>query len=82
MNYGLGLSEKKRVRERRNRFLKVVFYIFLLSAAGAYGYFEGQAQADRRVADVEDQVNDLSRENSRLNDLTRAATDKQSAALA
>lgn len=82
MNYGLGLSEKKRARERRNRFLKIVLYFCLLSAAGAYGYFEGQAEADRQVAIVEDQVKDLSRENTRLDDLTRAATDKQSAALA
>lgn len=82
MSYGLGLSEKKRARERRNRFLKAVFYFSLLCAAGAYGYFEGQAEADRQVAIVEDQVKELSRENNRLNDLTRAATDKQSTALA
>lgn len=82
MNYGLGLSEKKRVRERRNRFLKTVFYFGLLSAAGAYGYFEGKAEADRQVAIVEDQVKELTRENGRLNDQTRAATDKQSSALA
>lgn len=81
MNYGLGLSEKKRARERRNRFLKVVFYFGVLCAAGAYGYFEGQAESDRRVAIVEDQVRELTRENGRLDDLTRAATDKQSAAL-
>ncbi|MEP3247863.1 MAG: hypothetical protein ABJN40_06930 [Sneathiella sp.] len=82
MSYGLGLSEKKKARERRNKFLKTAFYLALLSAAGAYGYFEGQAQADRRVALVEDQVNVLSQKNQRLNDQARAALDKQSSALA
>ncbi|MFT6558056.1 MULTISPECIES: hypothetical protein [Sneathiella] len=82
MSYGLGLSEKKRARERRNRFLKTVFYLALLSAAGAYGYFEGQAQADRRVANVEDQVKVLSLKNQRLTDQTRDALEKQNSALA
>ncbi|MEH6403511.1 MAG: hypothetical protein V7750_09090 [Sneathiella sp.] len=82
MSYGLGLSAKKRSRERRNSFLKVIFYLILLSAAGAYGYFEGQAQADLSVSIVEDQVRLLTHENENLQGQTRAAVDKQSAALA
>ncbi|MCG8492884.1 MAG: hypothetical protein MI743_14790 [Sneathiellales bacterium] len=82
MSYGLGLSEKKRAKERRNKIVKTIFYFGLLGAAGAWGYYEGQAQADRRVAIVEDQVNELSQKNQRLNDQTRAALDKQSSALA
>lgn len=82
MSYGLGLSEKKRAKERRNKIVKTIFYFGLLGVAGAWGYYEGQAQADRRVAIVEDQVNELSQKNQRLNDQTRAALDKQSSALA
>ncbi|GLQ05326.1 hypothetical protein [Sneathiella chinensis] len=82
MSYGLGLSEKRRSVERRNRVLKFFFYLLLLSAAGAYGYFEGQAEADRRVANVEDQVLTLTRENERLNDQARDALNRQSTALA
>lgn len=82
MSYGLGLSEKKRAKERRNKIVKTIFYFGLLGAAGAWGYYEGQAQADRRVAIVEDQVNELSQKNQRLSDQTRAALDKQNSALA
>ncbi|WP_169567072.1 hypothetical protein [Sneathiella limimaris] len=82
MNYGLGLSEKKKARDRRNKFFKFVFYICLLGGAGAYGYFEGQAEADRRVANSQDQVNILAQENTNLNEKIRSAMDKQSAALA
>lgn len=81
MNYGLGLSEKKKVRERRNKFFKFLFYIGLLGGAGAYGYFEGQSEADRRVANSDDQLNILAEENTNLNKKIRAAMDKQSAAL-
>lgn len=82
MSYGLGLSEKKQVRQRRNRFFKIIFYIALLAGAGMYGYYEGQASAERRIADIEGQVIALTGENGRLNDQARAALDKQSAALA
>jgi hypothetical protein len=82
MSYGLGLSEKKQARQRRNRFLKFVLYLLILGGIGMYGYYEGQAQADRTVANIEDQVIVLTNENERLNDQTRAALDKQSAALA
>lgn len=81
MNYGLGLSEKKKARERRNKFFKFLFYIGLLGGAGAYGYFEGQSEADRRVANSQDQLNVLAQENTNLNDKIRAAMDKQSSAL-
>lgn len=82
MSYGLGLSEKKQARQRRARFFKFVLYIALLAGAGVYGYYEGQANADRRIADIEGQVIVLTSENDRLNDQARAALDKQSAALA
>lgn len=82
MSYGLGLSEKKQARQRRNRFFKFILYLAILGGVGVYGYYEGQAQADRQVADIQDQVIVLSAENDRLNDQTRAALDKQSAALA
>jgi hypothetical protein len=81
MNYGLGLSEKKKVRERRNKFFKFLFYVGLLGGAGAYGYFEGQSEADRRVANAQDQLDILAQENTNLNEKIRAAMDKQSAAL-
>ncbi|WP_025897682.1 hypothetical protein [Sneathiella glossodoripedis] len=81
MNYGLGLSEKKKARERRNKFFKFLFYICLLGGAGAYGYFEGQSEADRRVANYQDQLDILAQENTNLNEKIRAAMDKQSAAL-
>ena len=82
MSYGLGLSEKKQARQRRNRFFKIIFYIALIAGAGMYGYYEGQATAERRIADIEGQVIALTSENDRLNDQARAALDKQSAALA
>jgi len=82
MSYGLGLSEKKQARQRRARFFKFFLYIAIIAAAGVYGYYEGQANADRRIADIEGQVIVLTSENERLNDQARAALDKQSAALA
>jgi len=82
MSYGLGLSEKKRARERRNKFLKTVLYLGLLSAAGAYGYFEGQSEAERQVALVKEQVDDLTKQNAQLRDQARDASDKQSQARA
>jgi len=82
MNYGLGLSEKKKARMRRNRFFKFVLYVGILGGAGAYGYFEGQAEATLRIADAREQRNILERENARLNDKLRGAMDKQGAALA
>lgn len=82
MSYGLGLSEKKQARQRRSRFFKFIIYIALLAGAGTYGYYEGQANAERRIADIEGQVIALTSENDRLNDQARAALDKQSAALA
>ena len=82
MNYGLGLSEKKKARDRRNRFFKFLFYVSLLGGAGAYGYFEGQTEADRQMENSQDQLDVLARENSQLHEKTRAAMDKQSAALA
>ena len=81
MSYGLGLSEKKQARQRRNRFFKIIFYIALIAGAGMYGYYEGQATAERRIADIEGQVIALTSENDRLNDQARAALDKQSAPL-
>jgi hypothetical protein len=82
MNYGLGLSEKKKARERRNGFIKFFFYLILLGAAGAYGYFEGQTEADRQVAISNEQRQVLIQENGNLTEKTRGALDKQSAALA
>ncbi|MCF8466999.1 MAG: hypothetical protein K9G33_06315 [Sneathiella sp.] len=82
MSYGLGLSEKKQARQRRNRFFKFVLYLAVVAGIGVYGYYEGQANADRRVSDIEGQVIVLTQENVRLNDQARAALDKQSAALA
>ncbi|MEH6525646.1 MAG: hypothetical protein V7723_06200 [Sneathiella sp.] len=82
MSYGLGLSEKKQARQRRNRFFKFVFYLLVIAGVGVYGYYEGQAEGNRQIANVEDQVLVLTKENNRLNDQTRAALDKQSSALA
>jgi len=82
MSYGLGLSEKKQSRLRRNRFFKFVLYLLILAGVGVYGYYEGQAEGERMIANAEDQVLVLTTENKRLTDQTRAATDKQSAALA
>lgn len=82
MSYGLGLSEKKQARQRRNKFFKFVFYLLVIAGVGLYGYYEGQAEGNRQIANVEDQVLVLTNENDRLNDQTRAALDKQSAALA
>ncbi|MBE7635650.1 hypothetical protein GUA87_02245 [Sneathiella sp. P13V-1] len=82
MSYGLGLSEKRKAKERRSKFFKFVFYLLLLGAAGAYGYFEGQSEADRKVALADEQRRVLLKENDNLTEKTRAAMDKQSAALA
>ncbi len=82
MSYGLGLSEKRKAKERRNKFFKFVSYLLLLGAAGAYGYFEGQSEADRQVALADEQRRVLLKENDNLTEKTRAAMDKQSAALA
>jgi len=81
MNYGLGLSEKKKARERRNRFFKFLFYVLLLGGAGVYGYFEGQSEGDHRFATSQDQREILAKEVTQLKEKTRSAMDKQSAAL-
>ncbi|MEH6474780.1 MAG: hypothetical protein V7727_03780 [Sneathiella sp.] len=81
MNYGLGLSEKKKARERRTRVVKFLFYILLLGAAGAYGYFEGQSEGDHRYETSQDQRDILAKDVTQLKEKTRAAMDKQSAAL-
>lgn len=82
MSYGLGLSEKKKARERRNKFFKFVFYLCLLGGAGAYGYFEGQTEGDRKVVGFKEQLDILAQQSERESNKARAAMDKQSAALA
>ncbi|PHQ68623.1 MAG: hypothetical protein COB93_10245 [Sneathiella sp.] len=82
MSYGLGLSEKKQSRQRRNRFFKFILYILVLGGIGVYGYYEGQAEGERMISNAEDQVLVLTSENKRLIEQTRAATEKQSSALA
>ncbi len=82
MSYGLGLSEKKRSQQRRNQFFKWVFYLAILGAIGIYGYYEGQAESDRRVIDIEAEVIALTKENDRLALQARDAQIKQDEALA
>lgn len=82
MSYGLGLSEKKRAQQRRVQFFKWVFYLLILAAIGVYGYYEGQAESDRRVADIEIEVVGLIKENDRLSLQARDALNKQDEALA
>lgn len=81
MSYGLGLSRKKHARQRRNQFFKWVFYLLILAAFGVYGYYEGQAKSDRRVADIEIEVIGLMKENDRMNLQARDALNKQDEAL-
>jgi len=82
MSYGLGLSEKRKSRERRNTFFKFSFYVLLLGAAGAYGYFEGQSEADRSIGIAEERNQILMKKNENLDEQKRLALDKQSEALA
>lgn len=81
MSYGLGLSQKKRAQQRRNQFFKWVLYLLILAAIGVYGYYEGQAKSDRRVADIEIEVTGLMKENERLTLQARDALNKQNEAL-
>jgi hypothetical protein len=81
MPYELGLSHRRKARQRRNRVILFFVFLLLLGMAGAYGYYEGAAETERKVRAVEKQVQALSEENTKLRNELEAETARQLEAL-